>query len=277
MMTLKKARYMMYIPLIIIGLVSLIPFVWLVRSSLMDSVEIFEFPPKWIPDTFLFSNYSDVFQVLDFKLYLKNTFIIIIPCIIGNVFTSALCGYAFGRLNFKYKKFWFAMVIGTMMLPGAVTLIPTFMMWNKLGFVNSFVPLIVPAFFGGGGFNIFLMRQFFAGIPKELDEAAILDGATHWQIFTKIMLPLVKPAMMVVGFFTFMNTWNDFFGPLIYLNDPNKQTLALGLLQLKGQYSSQWNLLMSASTLMTIPALLIFFFGQKYFIQGISLTSGSKG
>ena len=243
----------------------------------MDSYEIFEYPPKWLPDQLLFSNYADVFQVLDLKTYLVNTFLIIIPCIIGNVFTSCLCGYAFGRLNFKYKNMWFAMVIATMMLPGAVTLIPTFMMWNKLGFVNSFVPLIAPAFFGGGGFNVFLMRQFFAGIPKELDEAAILDGATHWQIFYKIMLPLVKPAMMVVGFFTFMNTWNDFFGPLIYLNDPSKQTLALGLLQLEGQFSSQWNIMMAASTLMTIPALVLFFFGQKYFIQGISLTSGSKG
>ncbi|MGM0296919.1 carbohydrate ABC transporter permease [Enterococcus sp. AZ034] len=274
---MRKAKYMMYVPLVVIGLISLVPFLWLVRSSFMDSYEIFEFPPKWLPDQLLFSNYADVFQVLDLKTYLVNTFLIIIPCIIGNVFTSCLCGYAFGRLNFKYKSMWFAMVIATMMLPGAVTLIPTFMMWNKLGFVNSFVPLIAPAFFGGGGFNVFLMRQFFAGIPKELDEAAILDGATHWQIFYKIMLPLVKPAMMVVGFFTFMNTWNDFFGPLIYLNDPSKQTLALGLLQLKGQFSSQWNIMMAASTLMTIPALVLFFFGQKYFIQGISLTSGSKG
>ena len=276
-MTMRKAKYMMYVPLVVIGLISLVPFLWLVRSSFMDSYEIFEFPPKWLPDQLLFSNYADVFQVLDLKTYLVNTFLIIIPCIIGNVFTSCLCGYAFGRLNFKYKNMWFAMVIATMMLPGAVTLIPTFMMWNKLGFVNSFVPLSAPAFFGGGGFNVFLMRQFFAGIPKELDEAAILDGATHWQIFYKIMLPLVKPAMMVVGFFTFMNTWNDFFGPLIYLNDPSKQTLALGLLQLKGQFSSQWNIMMAASTLMTIPALVLFFFGQKYFIQGISLTSGSKG
>lgn len=276
-MTMRKAKYMMYVPLVVIGLISLVPFLWLVRSSFMDSYEIFEFPPKWLPDQLLFSNYADVFQVLDLKTYLVNTFLIIIPCIIGNVFTSCLCGYAFGRLNFKYKNMWFAMVIATMMLPGAVTLIPTFMMWNKLGFVNSFVPLIAPAFFGGGGFNVFLMRQFFAGIPKELDEAAILDGATHWQIFYKIMLPLVKPAMMVVGFFTFMNTWNDFFGPLIYLNNPSKQTLALGLLQLKGQFSSQWNIMMAASTLMTIPALVLFFFGQKYFIQGISLTSGSKG
>ena len=276
-MTMRKAKYMMYVPLVVIGLISLVPFLWLVRSSFMDSYEIFEFPPKWLPDQLLFSNYADVFQVLDLKTYLVNTFLIIIPCIIGNVFTSCLCGYAFGRLNFKYKNMWFAMVIATMMLPGAVTLIPTFMMWNKLGFVNSFVPLIAPAFFGGGGFNVFLMRQFFAGIPKELDEAAILDGATHWQIFYKIMLPLVKPAMMVVGFFTFTNTWNDFFGPLIYLNDPSKQTLALGLLQLKGQFSSQWNIMMAASTLMTIPALVLFFFGQKYFIQGISLTSGSKG
>lgn len=157
----KKAKYMMYIPLLFIGLVSLIPFVWLVRSSLMDSTEIFQFPPKWIPNKLLFSNYLDVFNVIDFKLYLKNTFIIIVPCIVGNVFTSALSGYAFGRLQFKYKNFWFAMVIATMMLPSAVTLIPTFMMWSKMGFANTFVPLIVPAFFGGGGFNVFLMRQFF--------------------------------------------------------------------------------------------------------------------
>lgn len=276
-MSLKKAKLMMYIPLVILALISLIPFIWLVRSSFMSSTEIFVFPPKLFPDKFLFSNYSDVFKVIDLKRYALNTFIIMIPVIIGNVLTSCMCGYAFARLDFKFKNFWFAIVVGTMMLPGAVTLIPTFMMWSKLGVVNTFWPLIIPAFFGGGGFNIFLMRQFFAGIPHELDEAAILDGATSLQIFTKIMLPLVKPAMLVVGFFTFMNVWNDFFGPLIYLNDPNKQTLALGLLSLKGQYSSEWNLMMAASTLMTIPAIIIFFFGQKYFIQGISLTSGSKG
>ncbi|KAF1297872.1 sugar ABC transporter ATP-binding protein [Enterococcus sp. JM4C] len=276
-MSKKKARLMMYVPLIFIGIVSILPFLWLVRSSLMNSTEIFEFPPKMLPETFMFSNYLKVFEVLDFKLYLTNTFIIIIPVIFGNVITSAFSGYAFARLDFKFKNFWFALVIATMMLPSAVTLIPIFMMWSELGYVDTFVPLIVPAFFGGGGFNIFLMRQFFAGIPKELDEAAILDGATHPQIFFRIMLPLVKPAMMVVGFFTFMNTWNDFFSPLIYLNSPEKYTLALGLMQLKGQYSSEWNTMMAASTLMTIPALLIFFFGQKYFVQGISIGSGTKG
>ncbi|ERL63882.1 carbohydrate ABC transporter permease [Schleiferilactobacillus shenzhenensis] len=275
-MSKKKIKMMTYIPLVFIGIISIVPFLWLVRSALMNNTEIFEFPPKMIPTKWLWSNFSEVFKVIDFKTYLLNTFIIIVPVIIGTVVTSCMCGYAFARLNFKYKNFWFAIVIATMMLPSAVTLIPTFIMWSKLGAVNTFWPLILPAFFGGGGFNIFLMRQFFTAIPEELDEAAILDGATRFQIFWKIMLPLVKPAMLVVGFFTFMNTWNDFFNPLIYLNDPKKQTLALGLLQLQGSYSSEWNLLMAASTLMTIPAVIIFFFGQKYFIQGISLTSGSK-
>lgn len=273
----KTFKWFVYLALIVVTISSVIPFLWLVRSSLMTSSEIFEFPPKLLPESLMFSNYSDVFNLLDFGTYFKNTMIIMVPVMLGTVFTSCMCGYAFSRLDFPFKNFWFGLIIATMMLPSAVTMIPTFIMWAKVGGVDTFLPLILPAFFGGGGFNVFLMRQFFAGIPKELDEAAILDGASYYQIFFKIMLPLVKPALMVVGFFTFMNVWNDFFGPLIYLNDESKHTLALGLLQLKGQYSSDWNLMMAASTAMTIPAIIVFFIGQKYFIQGISLTSGSKG
>ncbi len=262
--------------LIIGALISFIPFFWLIRSSLMTNVEIFEFPPKLLPEDFIWSNYTEIFSIINFGLYVKNTLYILIPCLIGTVFTSCLCGYAFARLRFPGRNIWFGAIIATMMLPPAVTLIPTFMMWSKLGGINTYWPLVFPSFFGGGGFFIFLMRQFFLNIPKELDESALIDGASYFQIFTKILLPLVKPAMLVIGFFTFTNVWNDFFGPLIYLNDESKFTLALGLLQLKGSYSSDWNLMMAAAAVMVIPAVLIFFIGQRYFIEGISLT-GIKG
>lgn len=273
----KMKKYPAIVLLIAGAAISFIPFLWLLRSSLMTSTEIFIFPPRLLPEKFQWQNFIEVFRIIDFGLYFKNTFIIMIPVLIGTIATSCMCGYAFARLKFPGRDIWFAIIIGTMMLPGAVTMIPTFLMWSAIGGIDTFWPLILPAFFGGGGFNIFLMRQFFMNIPKELDEAAILDGANHFQIFTKIMIPLVKPALLVIGFFTFMAVWNDFFGPLIYLNDESKYTLALGLLQLKGSYSSDWNLMMAGSTIMILPAILIFFFGQRYFIQGISITGGNKG
>ncbi|MGV3466559.1 MAG: carbohydrate ABC transporter permease [Heyndrickxia sp.] len=276
-MKLKTVKRSFALIILIIGaIVSLVPFIWLIRSSLMTSTEIFEFPPKLLPEKFQWSNYKDIFSIINFGLYLKNTLFIMIPVIIGTIITCCMCGYGFARLRFPGRNMWFGMILATMMLPGAVTLIPTFLMWSKLGGINTFWPLIVPAFFGGGGFFIFLMRQFFMNIPRELDESALMDGANHFQIFTKILLPLVKPPILVVGFFTFMGVWNDFFGPLIFLNDESKYTLALGLLQLKGSYSSDWNLMMAASAVMVIPAIIIFFIGQRHFIEGISLT-GIKG
>ncbi|PAD14260.1 sugar ABC transporter ATP-binding protein [Shouchella clausii] len=256
--------------------VSLLPFFWMVRSALMTSSEIFQFPPKMLPDHWQWGNFIEIFEVVEFGLYVKNTLFILIPVLIGTVLTSCMCGFGFARLQFPGKNIWFTLIIATMMLPPAVTLIPTFMLWTELGAINTYWPLVFPSFFGGGGFFIFLMRQFFMSIPRELDEAALIDGANYVQIFVFVLLPLVKPALLVVAFFTFTNVWNDFFGPLIYLNDESLFTLALGLLQLQGTYTSDWNLIMAAATAMTLPAILVFFLGQKYFVEGVTLT-GIKG
>ncbi|MFC3804050.1 carbohydrate ABC transporter permease [Cohnella sp. GCM10012308] len=262
--------------LLICAALAAVPFLWLVRSSLMRTDELFIFPPRIWPEEPLWQNYADVFEIIPFARYLFNTLLILIPVMVGVVLTSSMCGYAFARLRFRFRNAWFALILSTMMLPSAVTLIPTFIMWSELRAVNTFWPLILPAWFGGGAFNIFLMRQFFMNIPRDLDESAVIDGASFLQIYIRIMLPLVKPALTVVAFFTFMNVWNDFFGPLIFLNEDSKFTLALGLLQLKGMYATDWNLLMAGSAIMVLPAIAMFFIGQKYFIEGISLT-GIKG
>jgi multiple sugar transport system permease protein len=242
----------------------------------MDNLELFRFPPKLYPDSFQWQNFVQVFQSVPFPLYFANTMTIIIPVIIGTLVTSTLCGYGFARLQFPLKNMWFVLVMSSLMLPPAVTLIPKYIVWSKLGAINTFYPLIIPAWFGGGAFNIFLVRQFFMGISKELDESATIDGAGHFRIFYNIMLPLIVPVMVVITFFTFIHEWNDFFQPLLYLNNDSKFTLALGLITLRGEYATQWNLLMAGAAIMTLPAVVIFFFGQRYFVDGISMT-GIKG
>jgi multiple sugar transport system permease protein len=212
---------------------------------------------------------------VNFPLYFRNTMLIMIPVLAGTVLTSSMAAYAFARLRFPFKRFWFVLVLGSLMLPYAVTMLPTFLLWSKLGAVNTFLPLTVPAWLGGGAFNIFMLRQFFLTIPKELEEAAIIDGAGYFGIYYRIMLPLVKPALVVVTLFTFLAVWNDFLNPLIYLNNERLYTLALGLLQFKGTYSAEWQLLMAGSTILVIPPVLVFLLGQKYFIEGITL-SGMK-
>ncbi|MDF2959946.1 MAG: sugar transporter permease [Paenibacillus sp.] len=254
----------------------LFPFYWMLKSSLMDNLELFQFPPKLYPDTFQWVNFVEVFEAVPFPLYFKNTMMIILPVIAGTLITSTLCGYGFARLNFPLKNMWFVLVMSSLMLPPAVTLIPKYIVWSELGAINTFYPLVVPAWFGGGAFNIFLVRQFFMGISKELDESATIDGAGHFRIFYHIMLPLIIPVMVVITFFTFIHEWNDFFQPLLYLNNDAKFTLALGLITLRGEYESQWNLIMAGAAIMTIPAVIIFFFGQRYFVEGISM-SGIKG
>lgn len=256
--------------------ISIFPFYWMVKSSLLDGVELFRFPPLLYPDSFRWENFAEIFDAIPFPLYFSNTMKIIIPVLIGTVITSSLCGYGFARLQFPYRNIWFALVMASMMLPPAVTLIPKYIVWSKFGLINTFYPLTIPAFFGGGAFNIFLVRQFFMGLSKELDESAKIDGAGHFRIFYNIMLPLIVPVMVVISFFTFINEWNDFFQPLLYLNDDSKFTLALGLITLRGEFNTQWNLLMAGAAIMTLPAVVIFFFGQRYFVEGISL-SGVKG
>ncbi len=275
----KKFRIkqgLIYMILIVISVVFLIPFIWLVRSSLMDLKQIFIIPPEWIPNPVKWDNYPNALTYIPFARYFINTILIVVVSLTGIFLTSTLSAYSFARLRWMGRDLFFALILATMMLPSAVTLIPTFIGWKSIGLYNTYAPLIVPAFFGGGAFNIFLLRQFYMTLPFELDEAAKIDGAGYFMIYWRIILPLSRSAVIVVGIFAFMFYWNDFFGPLIYLSKPINYTLALGLQLFRSMYFSQWNLLMAASTVVILPCIIIFLIGQKYFIQGIAL-SGLKG
>ncbi len=254
----------------------LLPFFWMVRSSLMKLSQIFIMPPVWLPNPVRFDNYAKALTVLPFNQYFLNTVIIVVGGVSGTIITSAICAFAFARLRWPGRDFVFGAILTSMMLPYAVTLIPTFIGWRLLNAIDSFYPLIVPAWFGGGVFNIFLLRQFYRTIPMDLDEAALIDGAGYMRIFTQIIMPLTRPAMVVVGLFSFMYYWNDFLGPLVYLNSDKNFTLSLGLQLFRGMYNAQWELMMAASTVVIAPVLIVFLLGQKYFIEGIAMT-GMKG
>jgi multiple sugar transport system permease protein len=271
-MKAKVSRFFIYLILIFGAFTSIFPFYWLIRSSFMTTAQIFELPPIWIPNPFRFKNYIEPFTVLPFGRYYFNSALVVLSVLVGVVATSALSAYSFSRLRWKWRDRVFTVILSSMMLPFAVTMIPTFIGWQSIGLVGTYFPLIVPAYFGGGAFNIFLLRQFFLSIPKELDEAAYADGAGKMTIFLKVIVPLSKSALIVVAIFTFFNTWNDFLGPLIYLNSEQKFTLALGLFQFQSMYTSQWNLLMAAATLVILPIVIVFMIGQKYIIEGITLT-----
>ncbi len=280
-MTLGKTRkftfkFLIYALLLAGAFFSLVPLYWLVRSSLMSMSQIFQMPPIWIPNPLRFSNYTKAFSVVTFGRYYLNTAIIVLGVVSGTVITSSLSAYAFARLRWKGRNIMFACLISSMMLPFAVTMIPLFVGWSKLGLSNTYVPLILPAWFGGGAYNIFLLRQFYMTIPRELDESAFVDGAGFFTIYRSILLPLTQPALIVVGIFAFMGSWNDFLGPLIYLSSSTKYTVSLGLRMFQGMYNAEWHLMMAASTAALLPVIVVFFVGQRYFIEGITLT-GIKG
>jgi ABC-type glycerol-3-phosphate transport system permease component len=271
---LKKA--LLYGALVAVAFVLLLPFAWMVSTSLKGNEAIFTIPPEWIPETLRWENYAEVFRRMPFLLYLRNTTFITVFTIIGTVFSSALVAYAFACLRWPGRDALFLFVVATMMLPLQVIMIPLFVLFKEFGWLNTYKPLIVPAFLGGGAFNIFLMRQFFMTIPTDLFDAARIDGASEWTIFWRIALPLAKPALITVALLTFMFAWNDFLGPLIYLSDQAKNTLALGLALFTGQHQTDWGVLMAASILMMVPVVLLFFFFQRYFIKGFTM-SGLKG
>ena len=260
--------------------IMVVPFVWLVRSALMTDNQIFYYPPQWIPDPIAWSNFTGALTAQPFFQYFINTMIIEVFAVTGTTITCAMAGFAFARLRWRGRNLVFGLLLTGVMLPYAVTLIPTFIMWSWVGALNTFFPLTVPAWFAGaagGAFNIFLCRQFFLGIPYELDEAAYMDGASPWQVFWLIILPLSKPVMVVVSIFTFIGVWNDFLGPLLYLgSDQSKFTLALGLATFQSTYTAQWGYLMAASLAVILPIVLLFFVLQRYFVEGITLT-GLKG
>lgn len=255
---------------------SLLPFLWMLSTSVKEPGEVMLYPPRWIPSLIRWENYLAVWKVIPFATFLKNTSIITALCILAELCTASLVAYAFARLRFRGKQFLFWLVLSTMMLPGQVTMIPVFMLFNALGWVDTLKPLIVPSFFGGGAFYIFLFRQFFTTIPFELDDAAKIDGCSPLGIYWRIILPLSKPALATVAVFSFVEHWNDFMRPLIYLNSLEKQTIAVGLRSFQGQHGTDFHWLMAASTIALVPVLIIFFVAQRYFVRGIAF-SGMKG
>jgi multiple sugar transport system permease protein len=250
------------------------PFFWLVGTSLKTNQAMFRMPPQWIPDPVTLEHYVDAFVTFPALRYTGNTLVIVAFSAVGTLLSCSMAAYAFSRLRWPDRGFLFGLLLATMMIPGQVTMIPVFVMFSKLHWVDTFLPLIVPAFFGNA-FFIFLLRQFFLTIPEELLEAARLDGAGEWRVFWTIVMPLSKPALLTVLIFTVLRDWNDFMGPLIYLTSEDHRTLALGLAHLRGVQTTEWGLLMAASLLMVLPALALFFVAQRFFIEGIALT-GTK-
>ncbi len=270
---LEKA--LIYFILLSGAVILMIPLWWMITTSIKHPKEVFAFPPTLWPDTVQWHNYIEIFDKAPFALYIFNTSYVVVMDLIGTVLTASMVGYAFARLRWRGRDIFFLITLATMMLPGAVTMIPRFLIFNEMGWVDTFRPLWVPAFFGYP-FFIFLMRQFYATLPHELDAAARIDGASEFGVWWRILVPLTKPALAACGIFTFNATWNDFLGPLIYLSSASKKTLALGLWIFRGPHRTDWHYLMAASMVAMIPVLVIFFFAQKYFIQGVTFT-GIKG
>ena len=261
-----------YLLLLTGSVVMLIPLVWLVRSSFMGLGQIFIFPPEWIPDPWHWDNYPRALTTIPFVRYFFNTLFILVPTVIGTLITASLAAFGFSRLQWPGRDWVFGVLLSALMLPYAVTLIPTFLLWARIGLINTYWPLVLPDWFGGTIFYVFLLRQFFLTLPKELDEAAIIDGANPLQVLRHVVVPLSRPALITVAIFSALFEWNDFLGPLSYLNDSRQFTLALGLAEFTGLYTSQWHLLMAASTVVIAPVLVLFLFAQRYFIEGITLT-----
>ena len=270
------ANILTYALLTLGGVIIALPFFWMISTSLKRPGTEFTFPIEWLPRPATWSNYRESWTVLPFSSWLRNTLIITVSCILGHVLSSAVVGFGFGRIQFPGRNMIFLLVLATMMLPYPSVIIPHFVLFKMLGWLDTFKPLIVPAFFATDAFYIFLMRQFFKTVPLELDDAARVDGCSTFGIFWKIALPLCKPALGIILVFSFMGRWNDFMGPLIYLSSTDRFTLALGLRYFQGQWRVEWALLMAASLIILSPCIVVFFVAQKYYIQGIVMT-GIKG
>lgn len=251
-----------------------VPFLWMISTSLKEQYDAVKIPPVWVPIPPHFENYVQVFTEQPMLQFMLNTLKIVFFVVLGQLFFSSLAAYSFARIRFKGRSVMFFFYIGTLMVPTQVTLIPTYVMFAKANLIDTHFPLILPAFFSA--FGVFLLRQFFISLPKEMEEAAEIDGCNPFTTYWRIMLPLVVPAMLTLGVFTLMNTWNDYMGPLIYLTSPEKYTMTLGIAFFKGIYTTQWNLVMAGSVISVIPILAAYLCAQKYFIEGIAF-SGVKG
>jgi len=269
------ASFSSKILLILITLIFLSPFFWMFSTSLKADHDLFLSPPLLIPNPLIFQNYKKALEYFPFFRYFKNSLLITFGTILGTLLSCSLVAYSFSKLRWWGRNFFFYLMIGTIMIPFAVTIIPQFIIFEKLGWINTFLPLIIPSFFGTPLY-IFLIRQFFQTIPDELLDAARIDGASEFQIFLQIMLPLCKPVLFLITLLQFLASWNNYMGPLIYLTDESKYPLSLGLPQFLDRYGTHWNWMMAAATVSIVPIIIFFFFAQSYLIEGIKL-SGLKG
>lgn len=270
----RPAAILRQAALALLALVFTLPFVGMVATSLKEEKQIQGFTGfldvLW-PDPVRWANYAEVFQMVPFARYIGNTALVTLLSVIGTAVSCSCAAYAFSRLRWPGRDIFFGILIATMMLPAQVTLVPTFLIFSWLGWVNTFRPLWVPTFFGVA-FYIFLLRQFFLTIPRDLEEAAEIDGCGHARTFATVLLPLLKPALLAVMVFQFLASWNDFVGPLVYLNRADLLTLSVGLQAFRSLHGTQWGLMLAAATVMTVPVIVLFFAAQKYFIEGITLT-----
>lgn len=264
-----------FVVLILFGVVFVTPFYWMFATALKSDAQLFVIPPTWMPSPIEWENFLRVFQEVPFGKFISNSLVLVTWNVVGQVFSTAMVGYGFARLRFPGRDVLFVVLLATLMVPKQVTLVPQFILFAKLGWIDTYLPLILPAF-GGSPFLIFLVRQYMMTIPLDLDEAATIDGASRWQILWHIILPLTIPALILVTVFTFTDVWNDFMGPLIYLNDPNKFTVSLGLSFFQGTKETSWNLLMAGALMAMIPPVVLFLFTQKRLLGGLA-TTGLKG
>ena len=269
-------KALMLVALSVLAAAFLMPILWALTASVKGLGEVYQFPPEfWVRDP-QWSNYAQALRKLPFVRFMANTLVICVAATTGQVLTASLVGYAFARLRWRGREIWFIIMLATLMLPRQILLIPHYLIYKQLGWVNTYKPLIVPAWLGGGAFFIFLFRQFFKGIPREMEEAARLDGASEWQIYWHIFLPNAKAVLATVGVMSFIAHWKDFMGPLIYLSDFEKFPISLGLMMYNTLEGSWVNYLMAASVVALGPLVILFFFAQRYFVRGLLLT-GSKG
>ncbi len=268
----KIADVISMLIVVLVAALVMLPLWWMVRSSLMKSLEIFKWPPKFFPTEWLFSNYNIKPTTFDFWLYLGNTLEIVVPCVVFGTATATLCGYAFARLRFKGKNFLFSLCVGSMLLPTMVTLIPLYITWAKLGLTDTYWPLILPYLCGGGAFNIFLIRQFIKTLPRELDESAAIDGAGYLRTLVSIIIPSIGPAIIVVALLIFITTWNDLLQQTIYISSREKYTLAVGLTTFMGSFKNDYAGMFAATCLSFLPGVIVYLIGQRYFVEGIVMT-----
>ncbi|VEU82423.1 carbohydrate ABC transporter permease [Acholeplasma hippikon] len=282
--TIKQAHFrkklikevILHIFLILGSIAMLLPFMWMISTSFKTEAEIITSEMTFFPRHFFFGNYGRALETIPIFSYMWNTVVIALLKIFGEVFVSALVAFGFARFRFKGKNILFMILLATMMLPYEVTMIPTFIIWSFFGLTDNYTPLILPAYFGSASF-IFFLKMYFETFPRDFEESAVIDGANYLQIFTYIFIPLAKPALITIALWSFMGTWNDLLGQLIYINDPAKYTIQLGLASFNSMTGEIiWGPLMAASFIALVPIIGILLYAQKYFVEGVKM-SGIKG